>query len=115
MQTKYGRGLDKHKRLLARAQVKAVCEQQTRDKKVIVFKKKKRKGYRRKNGFRRHISVLRVTKVDLKPDTTPLDPPVSETSSKAPDSEPKAEWFTSTEVNIIRWLSAIRNPMENLL
>merc|ERR1712032_10705 len=29
-------------------EVKAVCEQQTKDKKVIVFKKKKRKGYRRR-------------------------------------------------------------------
>ena len=77
--------------------MKAVCEQQTKDKKVLVFKKKKRKGYRRKNGFRRHITVLRVTKVDLKPGTTPLDPPVSQTSNQAPDREPDAEWFAYTE------------------
>ena len=59
---------------LTHAQVKAVCEQQTKDKKVIVFKKKKRKGYRRRNGFRRQITVLRVTKVGLQHDQTDSEP-----------------------------------------
>mmetsp|Transcript_32399 Transcript_32399/g.102951 ORF Transcript_32399/g.102951 Transcript_32399/m.102951 type:complete len:210 (-) Transcript_32399:133-762(-) len=46
------------------AKVTLFCEEQTRDAKIIVFKKKRRKGYRRKNGYRRDITVFRVTNID---------------------------------------------------
>ncbi len=46
------------------ATVRAVCEQHLKDKKTIIFKKKRRKGYRRKNGFRRMLSVFRILKID---------------------------------------------------
>ena len=49
------------------AMVKAVMEQQTLEKKVTVFKMRRRQGYRRKNGHRREISVLRVTDVQPGP------------------------------------------------
>ena len=45
------------------ARVTAVMEQQTLEKKVTVFKMKRRQGYRRKNGHRREISVLRIKEV----------------------------------------------------
>jgi large subunit ribosomal protein L21 len=35
-----------------------------KDKKIIVFKKKRRKRYEVKNGHRQHISVLRVLKIN---------------------------------------------------
>ena len=40
-----------------------VCEvtEQLRDKKIIVFKKHRRKNYRRKNGHRQSLTRLRVT------------------------------------------------------
>lgn len=34
-----------------------------KDEKVIVFKKKRRKGYRRKNGHRQHLTKIEVTKI----------------------------------------------------
>lgn len=41
-------------------EVDVMVEEITRDKKVIVFKKKRRKNYRRKNGFKRQVTFLRV-------------------------------------------------------
>jgi large subunit ribosomal protein L21 len=43
-----------------KAQVKAKVEEQTRTKKVIVFKKKRRQNYRRKKGHRQHQTVLKI-------------------------------------------------------
>ncbi|ETV76668.1 ribosomal protein L21 [Aphanomyces astaci] len=45
------------------AVVQARVEEQTLDKKIDIFKKKRRKNYRRWNGFRREVTVLRVTNV----------------------------------------------------
>ena len=42
-----------------------------RDKKVLIYKKKRRKGYQRKNGHRQSISLLEVLKVDAKSPATP--------------------------------------------
>ena len=45
------------------ASVTAEVLEQTRAKKIIVFKKKRRQGYRRKAGHRQDITVLRITDV----------------------------------------------------
>ncbi len=37
--------------------------EQARGKKIIVFKKKRRKGYRRRNGHRQDLTVLRITEI----------------------------------------------------
>ncbi|KAL3802233.1 hypothetical protein HJC23_001777 [Cyclotella cryptica] len=42
------------------AEVDVMVEEITRDKTVIVFKKRRRKNSRRKNGFRRQVTFLRV-------------------------------------------------------
>lgn len=47
------------------AQVTLQVEEITKDAKVIVFKKKRRKNYRRKKGFRRDILLLRVLNIEL--------------------------------------------------
>ncbi len=39
---------------------------QFKDKKIIVFKKKRRKGYRRKNGHRQFITELKITGIQTK-------------------------------------------------
>ncbi|HLY45808.1 MAG TPA: 50S ribosomal protein L21 [Stellaceae bacterium] len=47
--------------LLAGASVSAELVEQRRAAKIIVFKKKRRKNYRRKNGHRQYETVLRIT------------------------------------------------------
>lgn len=48
------------------AKVVAEVVEQTRDAKLLVFKKKRRKNYRRLRGHRQQLTVLRIT--DILPD-----------------------------------------------
>ena len=43
--------------------IKAEVLEQKKSKKVIVFKKKRRKNYKRKNGHRQNITVLKILKI----------------------------------------------------
>ena len=54
-------GLKVGQPLLAGAVVKAEVVKQTRGDKIIVFKKKRRHNYRRKNGHKQDLTVLRIT------------------------------------------------------
>lgn len=45
------------------ASVKATVVEHKRGNKVIVFKKKKRKGYRRTQGHRQNLSVLKIESI----------------------------------------------------
>ena len=45
------------------AKVEATVIEQTRAKKVVVFKKKRRKGYKVKNGHRQSLTKLRIDKI----------------------------------------------------
>ena len=47
--------------LVAGASVKAIVLKQAKDAKVIVFKKKRRHNYRRKNGHRQNITIVKIT------------------------------------------------------
>jgi large subunit ribosomal protein L21 len=49
--------------LLDKAAVFAEIVEQTRNDKIIVFKKKRRQNYRRKAGHRQDITVLRITDI----------------------------------------------------
>lgn len=42
------------------AQVTAKVEKHLKGDKVIIFKKKRRKGYRKKNGFRASLTAIRI-------------------------------------------------------
>ena len=42
------------------AAVSATVLEQMRDRKIIVFKKQRRQNYRRRNGHRQHMTVLRI-------------------------------------------------------
>jgi large subunit ribosomal protein L21 len=46
------------------AKVKAVVESHIKDKKITIFKYKRRKNYRRKTGHRQQYSMLRVQEID---------------------------------------------------
>jgi len=50
--------------LLKSATVEATVVRQMRDRKVLVFKKKRRQNYRRMKGHRQHLTVLRITKIN---------------------------------------------------
>jgi large subunit ribosomal protein L21 len=49
--------------LVAGATVSAELVEHRRADKIIVFKKKRRQNYRRKNGHRQHQTVLRITEI----------------------------------------------------
>ena len=46
---------------VAGASVKGTIVKQAKDTKVIVFKKKRRQNYRRKNGHRQNITIVKIT------------------------------------------------------
>lgn len=51
------------KPLLNEASVRAKIVQQPRSTKIIVFKKKRRKNYRRKHGHRQDLTVLKIEEI----------------------------------------------------
>lgn len=51
--------------LINGASVSAEVLEQKRDKKVIIFKKIRRHNYRRKNGHRQHLSVVKIKEIVL--------------------------------------------------
>ena len=47
------------------ASVTAKILENKRDKKIIVFKKKRRQGYKRRRGHRQYLSVIEIESIDL--------------------------------------------------
>ena len=45
------------------ASVKATILENKKDNKVIVFKKKRRQGYKRRRGHRQHLSVIKIESI----------------------------------------------------
>jgi len=72
--------------MISGASVAAEILEQKRDKKIIVFKKRRRQNYRRKNGHRQHLTVLRVTDI-----LTDGAKPKLAAKKAAKKEEPKAE------------------------
>lgn len=62
---------------VANAKVSATVLDQIRDDKVIIFKKKRRHNYRRKNGHRQYLTVVQITDI-LADGATSKDKPSSE-------------------------------------
>jgi len=48
------------------AKISATIEGDARGKKIIVFKKKRRKGYRKTRGHRQQYTTLQIDKISLK-------------------------------------------------
>ncbi len=76
------------------ASVAATVLEQMRDRKIIIFKKKRRQNYRRKNGHRQHLTVLRIDEIltDGKKKSAPkkkAEPKATEAA--APEAAPAAE------------------------
>ena len=49
--------------LVEGASVKITILENKKDKKVVVFKKKRRQGYKRRRGHRQHLSVIKVESI----------------------------------------------------
>ncbi len=78
---------------IAGALVAAEVVEQGRGDKIIVFKKKRRKGYRRKKGHRQDLTTLRITEIltdGKKPSQTKVArPEPKKAESKAPEAAEK--------------------------
>ena len=84
--------------LVAGARVTAAVLEQTKGDKIIVFKKSRRKNYRRKRGHRQQLTVLRITDISADGKTAAKAPAKAETKPEAkvkapakPEAKPKAE------------------------
>ena len=71
------------------ARVAATVLDQTRGDKIIVFKKKRRKDYKRTRGHRQDLTVLRVTEILAKGQTA--SPAKAAAAEPEPASEPAAQ------------------------
>ena len=69
--------------MMAGAKVMAEVVEQTRDSKVLIFKKKRRKHHRRLRGHRQELTVLRIT--DILPDGIPSKKPSSKAAMPPPE------------------------------
>ena len=49
--------------LVEGASVKATVLENKKDKKIVVFKKKRRQGYKRRRGHRQHLSVIKIESI----------------------------------------------------
>jgi large subunit ribosomal protein L21 len=79
--------------LVAGAAVSARIVQQPRTTKVIVFKKKRRKNYRRKRGHRQDVTVLKIQAIRTgaaEPEPAPPPPVEPEPASSGPAETPAA-------------------------
>ena len=76
--------------LVGGAKVTGTLMEQTRGEKIIIFKKKRRKSYRRRNGHRQDLSVVRITDISGPSAKKKAAPKRSKTKQKAADAAPEA-------------------------
>ena len=76
--------------IVAGARVTAAVLEQTQGDKIIIFKKSRRKNYRRKRGHRQQLTVLRIT--DISPDgKAAAKAPAKEKAPAEAETKPKAK------------------------
>lgn len=68
-------------------QVAATVVEHGRDKKIVIFKKKRRKGYQVKNGHRQHFSLIKIDSIGKS---------AAPKKAKAADEKPKKAAATKT-------------------
>ena len=76
------------------AQITAKVIEHLKGDKVIVFKKKRRKGYKVKNGHRQYLTKLEILKIDEK-SATSKKVVAKETTKKAPVKKAPAKKVAS--------------------
>jgi large subunit ribosomal protein L21 len=68
--------------------------EQAKGDKILIFKKNRRHNYRRKNGHRQELTILRITEIltdGKKPDKTPLEAKAPKEAKKAAAKKPAAK------------------------
>jgi len=81
------------------ASVAALVLEQKRAGKIIVFKKKRRKNYRRKKGHRQHLTAVRITEIltgGKKPSKAAAKPAPAKKETKKADAKSEAKAETKT-------------------
>ena len=78
-------GIELGKPVLDQAKVGATIVKTTRDRKIVVFKKKRRKGYHKKQGHRQWYTLLRID--DIVPGSAVLEmtEPSTTTAEQTPE------------------------------
>lgn len=77
--------------------------EQKRGDKIIVFKKKRRQGYRRKRGHRQYQTVIRIVSISAdgeEPTVEPLEAETSPVVNDGIDAEPTASQDTSSDTAV---------------
>ena len=69
--------------------VSATVLENGRDKKIIVFKKKRRKGYKRKNGHRQGFSLIQIDSISKTSTTKKTSTKTTKTSATSSKKEEK--------------------------
>ena len=86
------------------ARVEAQIVAQKRGKKIIIFKHKRRKGYRRKQGHRQSLTALQIT--GIHPAAAPQD------AAMAPPEPPQGEASVSAQAGPAAGETPVETPAE---
>ena len=72
--------------------IQIICHviEQIRDKKIIVFKKKRRHNYRRKIGHRQDLTLLKVKEIKIADQSTPPEKNLSSPQNKVKPTKGKS-------------------------
>ena len=90
--------------LVSGASVLAEIVEQARDRKIIIFKKRRRQNSRRKNGHRQHFTLLRVTEIladgakSARPAAKKKQPPEPKETAKETKAAAESAEATAVEV-----------------
>ncbi|MEE9117612.1 MAG: 50S ribosomal protein L21 [Calditrichia bacterium] len=82
-----GKSITVGKPVIKNIMVEATLVENGRSKKILVYKKKRRKGYQRKNGHRQNFSLIEIKNIQT---ATPKKKAVPKSTKKMADS-PKKE------------------------
>lgn len=85
--------------LVANAKVCGTVLEQIRDDKVLIFKKKRRHNYRRKNGHRQYLTVVQITSV-LPEGVAPTMKALPKTEAARPSKKEALKEDTASEAKV---------------
>tara|TARA_B100001173_G_scaffold195636_1_gene168687 strand:+ start:22 stop:450 length:429 start_codon:yes stop_codon:yes gene_type:complete len=88
--------------ILKNINFKAKVVSHGRDSKVIVFKKKRRKGYQKKNGYRDQFTLVKFDKLATSKKTEAKKPAAKKTAAKKPVAKKTAAKKTTTSKKKIK-------------